>query len=52
MAKQQSASTLNTTLSGQWSKSEKRVKLARDIREAKQQAHAKVKAVKRAHALA
>lgn len=47
MAKQQSASTLNTILSGQWSKSEKRVKLARDIREANAQAHRAIKLVKR-----
>lgn len=47
MTKQQSASTLNATLSGQWSKSEKRVKLARDIREARARAHQAIKLVKR-----
>ena len=45
MAKpQQTASELSRTLSGQWTKSEKREKASRDIMNSKQRAHAAVKA--------
>jgi chorismate mutase len=46
--KKQSAGELSRTISGQMSKTEKRMKLARDIGEHKQKAHQAVKAFKRA----
>ena len=45
---QQTSSELQRTLAGQWSKSEKRIALARSIQEYKQKAHLAVKAVKQA----
>lgn len=44
--KPQTATELSKTLAGQISKSEKRVKLARDIREYRAQAHKAIKAFK------
>ena len=47
MAKpQQSATELSRTLAGQWTKSEKRAHASRSIMQAKQNAHAAVKAFK------
>jgi hypothetical protein len=47
MAKpQQTATELQRTLSGQWSKSEKRAEASRSIMAAKRSAHEKIKAVK------
>jgi hypothetical protein len=47
MAKpQQTASELSRTLSGQWSKSEKRAAASRSIMASKKSAHEKVKAFK------
>jgi hypothetical protein len=43
MSKRQTASDLGRTLSGQWSKSEKRAKAARSIAEAKKTTHQIIK---------
>ena len=52
MAKpQQTASELSRTLSGQWSKTEKRAEASRSIMAANKSAHAKIKAFKQAQIL-
>lgn len=52
MAKvQQTASELSRTLAGQWSKSEKRADISRQIMDSKRRTHEKLKAFKQANFL-
>jgi len=52
MAKpQQTASELSRTLAGQWSKSEKRADISRQIKDSKQRTHAILKAFRQSQIL-